>query len=143
MNEEPSIDDLLLRSQYFLESACTEFSKELVGFSSEVIEKFLRYAWPGNVRELENMVTPPTIELGDVPTLLDRLHKHPRPYFRTSHLTRPRVNLKEGTSKMSSTGQMETSPRLQGFPKLTGSNSGKKHENLVFMARHTLNKRYT
>ena len=79
------IDDLLLLSQYFLESACTEFSKELVGFSSEVIEKFLRYAWPGNVRELENMVTqavilstPPTIELGDVPTLIDRLHKNPR-----------------------------------------------------------------
>ncbi|KHE90304.1 Transcriptional regulatory protein ZraR [Candidatus Brocadiaceae bacterium S225] len=78
-------NDLLLLSQYFLESACTEFSKELVGFSSEVIEKFLRYAWPGNVRELENMVTqavilatPPTIELGDVPTLIDRLHRHPR-----------------------------------------------------------------
>lgn len=79
------IDDLLLLSQYFLERACTEFSKELVGFSSEVIEKFLRYAWPGNVRELENMVTqavimatPPTIELSDVPTLIDRLHKNPR-----------------------------------------------------------------
>ncbi|MBC8553220.1 MAG: sigma-54-dependent Fis family transcriptional regulator [Candidatus Brocadiales bacterium] len=78
-------DDLLLLSQFFLESACTEFSKELVGFSSEVIEKFLRYAWPGNVRELENMVTqavilatPPTIELCDVPTLIDRLHKNPR-----------------------------------------------------------------
>lgn len=79
------IDDLLLLSHYFLERACVEFSKELVGFSSEVIEKFLRYAWPGNVRELENMVTqavilatPPTIELSDVSTLIDRLHKNPR-----------------------------------------------------------------
>ncbi len=78
-------NDLLLLSQYFLESACAEFSKELVGFSSEVIEKFLRYSWPGNVRELENMVTqavilasPPTIELNDVPTLIDKLHKSPR-----------------------------------------------------------------
>ncbi len=78
-------NDLLLLSQYFLEKACTEFSKELVGFSSEVTEKFLRYAWPGNVRELENMVTqsvilatPPTIELSDVPTLIDKLHKNPR-----------------------------------------------------------------
>ncbi|MCP4253877.1 MAG: sigma-54-dependent Fis family transcriptional regulator [Candidatus Scalindua sp.] len=78
-------NDLILLSQYFLEMACTEFSKELVGFSSEVIEKFLRYSWPGNVRELENMVTqavilatPPTIELSDVPTLIDKLHKNPR-----------------------------------------------------------------
>ena len=78
------IDDLLLLSQHFLERACTEFSKELVGFSSEVIEKFLRYAWPGNIRELENMVTqavilatPPTIELRDVSTIIDKLHKNP------------------------------------------------------------------
>ncbi len=78
-------NDLLLLSQYFLEMACTEFSKELVGFSSEVIDKFLRYSWPGNVRELENMVTqavilatPPTIELSDIPTLIDKLHKNPR-----------------------------------------------------------------
>ena len=56
-----------------------------MGFSSEVIEKFLRYSWPGNVRELENMVTqavilatPPTIELHDLPTLVDKLHKNPR-----------------------------------------------------------------
>ncbi len=79
------IDDLLLLSQYFLERACREFSKELVGFSSDVIEKLLRYAWPGNVRELENMIsqaiilaTPPTIELRDIPTLIERLHKNPR-----------------------------------------------------------------
>ncbi len=78
-------DDLLLLSQYFLENACKEFSKELVGFSPEVIEKFLRYAWPGNVRELENMVTqavilanPPTVELCDIPSLIERLHKNPR-----------------------------------------------------------------
>ena len=79
------IEDLLLLSQYFLERACVEFSKQLVGFSSEVIEKFLRYSWPGNVRELENMVTqaviladPPMIELNDVPSLIQKLHKNPR-----------------------------------------------------------------
>ncbi len=79
------IEDLLLLSQYFLERACVEFSKQFVGFSSEVIEKFLRYSWPGNVRELENMVTqavilanPPLIELNDVPSLIQKLHKNPR-----------------------------------------------------------------
>ena len=78
------IEDLLMLSQYFLEKACIEFSKQLVGFSSEVIEKFLRYSWPGNVRELENMVTqavilanPPMIELNDVPSLIQKLHKNP------------------------------------------------------------------
>ncbi len=79
------IEDLLLLSQYFLERACMEFSRQLVGFSSDVIEKFLRYSWPGNVRELENMVTqavilanPPMIELNDVPSLIQKLHKNPR-----------------------------------------------------------------
>jgi transcriptional regulator with PAS, ATPase and Fis domain len=79
------IEDLLLLSQYFLERANVEFSKQLVGFSSEVMEKFLRYSWPGNVRELENMVTqavilasPPLIELNDVPSLIQKLHKSPR-----------------------------------------------------------------
>ncbi|MGR3302314.1 MAG: sigma-54-dependent transcriptional regulator [Candidatus Scalindua sp.] len=79
------IEDLLLLSQFFLERACVEFSKQLVGFSSEVIEKFLRYSWPGNVRELENMVTqavilanPPMIELNDVPFLIQKLHQNPR-----------------------------------------------------------------
>ena len=79
------IDDLLLLSKYFLERACVEFSKQIVGFSPEVIEKFWRYSWPGNIRELENLVTqavilatPPTIELSDVPTLIEKLHKSPR-----------------------------------------------------------------
>ena len=79
------MDDLLLLSQYFLERACSEFSKPLVGFSSEVVEKLFRYAWPGNVRELENMITqavilatPPLVELKDMPTIIEKLHKDPR-----------------------------------------------------------------
>ncbi len=79
------MEDLLLLSQYFLERACSEFSKPLVGFSSEIIEKLLRYAWPGNVRELENMITsavilatPPLVELKDMPILIEKLQKHPR-----------------------------------------------------------------
>ncbi len=79
------IDDLLMLSKYFLERACVEFSKQIVGFSPEVIEKFWRYSWPGNIRELENLVTqavilatPPTIELSNVTTLIEKLHKNPR-----------------------------------------------------------------
>ncbi|MBT3877480.1 MAG: sigma-54-dependent Fis family transcriptional regulator [Candidatus Scalindua sp.] len=79
------IDDILLLGQYSLEQACLKFSKELVGFSPDVIEKFLRYTWPGNVRELENVVSqavimasPPTIELKDVSALTDKLYKYSR-----------------------------------------------------------------
>lgn len=79
------IDDILLLSQHILEKSCVKFSKQLVGLSPEVIEKFLRYTWPGNVRELENVVSqavimasPPTIELKDVPALTEKLHKHSR-----------------------------------------------------------------
>ncbi len=79
------IDDLLQLSKYFLERTCVAFSKQIVGFSPEVIEKFWRYSWPGNIRELENLVTqavilatPPTIELSDVPSLIEKLHKSPR-----------------------------------------------------------------
>ena len=72
-------------SKYFLGRTCVEFSKQIVGFSPEVIEKFWHYSWPGNIRELENMITqavilatPPTIELSDVPSLIEKLHKIPR-----------------------------------------------------------------
>ena len=79
------VDDLLLLSKYFLERTCVEFSKQIVGFSPEVIEKFWRYSWPGNIRELENVITqavilatPPTIELRNIPSLIEKLHKNPR-----------------------------------------------------------------
>jgi len=79
------IEDLPLLAQYFREQACIEHSRLLAGFSSTIIEKMFRYSWPGNVRELENMVSqavilasPPLVELVDMPTLIEKLHKSPR-----------------------------------------------------------------
>jgi len=79
------IEDLPLLSQYFLERYCREHNKPLLGFSSTLVEKMYRYAWPGNVRELESMVAqavilsiPPLVELKDMPTLVEKLHKNPR-----------------------------------------------------------------
>jgi|GEM_PF-592197 DNA-binding NtrC family response regulator len=79
------IEDLPMLNQYFLERACREYDRPLVGFSSKLIEKMYRYAWPGNIRELESMVSqsvilakPPIIELIDMPTLVEKLHKNPR-----------------------------------------------------------------
>lgn len=79
------IEDLPLLAQYFLEKACKENARPLVGFSSTVMEKMFRYSWPGNIRELKNSVsqavilaTPPMIELKDMPTLIEKLNKNPR-----------------------------------------------------------------
>jgi len=79
------IDDILLLSQHLLEKSCVRFSKQLAGFSPDVLEKFLRYTWPGNVRELENVVSqavilasPPTIEPKDIPALTEKLCKFSR-----------------------------------------------------------------
>lgn len=79
------IEDLPLLAHYFLERASLEYERPLVGFSSTVMEKMFRYAWPGNIRELKNMIfqaailaTPPLIELTNMTTLLEKLHRNPR-----------------------------------------------------------------
>jgi len=79
------IEDLPLLAHYFLEQASMEYERPLVGFSSAVMEKMFRYAWPGNIRELKNMIfqaailaTPPLIELTNMTTLMEKLHRHPR-----------------------------------------------------------------
>ena len=79
------IEDLPVLCRYFLESACEEYDKTIIGLSSKLTEKMYRYAWPGNIRELASMVTqavilahPPLIELKDMPTLVEKLHKNPR-----------------------------------------------------------------
>lgn len=49
-------DDILLLMQHFLRIYNEKMSKNIKGFSKEVIEMFSKYSWPGNVRELENFV---------------------------------------------------------------------------------------
>ena len=49
-------DDILLLAPHFLQKFSHEKGKEIISFSSEVMEIFLSHAWPGNVRELENVI---------------------------------------------------------------------------------------
>lgn len=49
-------DDILLLMQHFLRIYNEKMSKNIKGFSKEVIDMFSKYSWPGNVRELENFV---------------------------------------------------------------------------------------
>jgi two-component system, NtrC family, response regulator HydG len=79
------IEDLPVLSQFFLETACKEAQKSLVGFSPTLIQKMYRYSWPGNIRELQSMISqavilaaPPLVELKDMPMLMERLYKNPR-----------------------------------------------------------------
>jgi DNA-binding NtrC family response regulator len=49
-------DDIPLLASHFLQKFNRDRGKEVTGFSSEVMEIFLRHSWPGNVRELENVI---------------------------------------------------------------------------------------
>ena len=49
-------DDIPLLASYFLQKFSQERKKEVISFSSEVMETLLAHSWPGNVRELENVV---------------------------------------------------------------------------------------
>ncbi len=49
-------EDILPLAEHFLKRYADENGKDIVKFSSGVIEFMLNYSWPGNVRELENMV---------------------------------------------------------------------------------------
>lgn len=49
-------EDIALLAGHFLKKNVKTSSKNITGFSSEVIEALENYSWPGNIRELENAV---------------------------------------------------------------------------------------
>lgn len=54
LRERP--DDLIIFTRHFLEQANRELSRNVRGFSPEVLDIFSRYSWPGNFRELKNII---------------------------------------------------------------------------------------
>jgi two-component system response regulator HydG len=54
-------EDLMIFSDFFLEKANQELSKEVIGFSPEVVTIFQNYRWPGNLRELQNSIKRATL----------------------------------------------------------------------------------
>ena len=54
LRERP--DDIPLLAEHFLRCACTEYSRDVQGFSTSAMNAMLTYAWPGNIRELENAI---------------------------------------------------------------------------------------
>ena len=49
-------NDVLLLANHFLKHFAAKDSKDVLGITEPVAEKFLEYNWPGNVRELKNVV---------------------------------------------------------------------------------------
>jgi len=49
-------EDIQLLAEHFLDECLKSSSKEINGFTNEVVEVLENHSWPGNVRELENVV---------------------------------------------------------------------------------------
>lgn len=49
-------EDIPLFAEFFLDESNKELGKQIEGFESEVIERFIQYSWPGNLRECRNVV---------------------------------------------------------------------------------------
>jgi two-component system response regulator AtoC len=49
-------EDIQLLAEHFLDKCLKTSSKEISGFTNEVIHALENYNWPGNVRELENNI---------------------------------------------------------------------------------------
>jgi DNA-binding NtrC family response regulator len=48
--------DVVRLAEHFRDRFAADFSKPVVGFSSDALELLARHDWPGNVRELESVV---------------------------------------------------------------------------------------
>ena len=54
-------EDILLFADFFLEKANKQLNRNVIGFSSEVIQLFQSYFWPGNLREMQNCIKRATL----------------------------------------------------------------------------------
>ncbi|MEO8761092.1 MAG: sigma-54 dependent transcriptional regulator [Bacteroidia bacterium] len=55
------VEDIKLFAEFFLNKTNKELSKNVEGFSDEVLRVFNLYNWPGNLRELNNVVKRATL----------------------------------------------------------------------------------
>lgn len=54
-------EDILLFADFFLEKANKQLNRNVIGFSSDVIQLFQSYSWPGNLREMQNCIKRATL----------------------------------------------------------------------------------
>ena len=82
-------EDILPLAHIFLEAIAEELSKQLIGFTPEVVDALMQHKWPGNVRQLRN-----TIEHAAVLCKGKRINLHDLPATIRSHSS---VNAIENT----------------------------------------------
>jgi DNA-binding NtrC family response regulator len=58
-------EDIPILAVHFLKKYAEEMGKTIKGYTSEAMEKLMRYPWPGNVRELENVVERTVVMIDD------------------------------------------------------------------------------
>jgi len=64
--------DIPLLAHHFLRKFAAANSREITGFTDEVLALLLAHSWPGNVRELENAMERAVVLSNE--TILDRVH---------------------------------------------------------------------
>ena len=58
-------EDIPVLAVHFLKKYAEEMGKKIKGFTTEAMEKLMRYPWPGNVRELENVIERTVVMIDD------------------------------------------------------------------------------
>ncbi len=54
-------EDIMIFADYFLEKSNKFLGKKIEGFSTNVVDIFMKYPWPGNLREMQNVVKRATL----------------------------------------------------------------------------------
>lgn len=58
-------EDIPALTDVYLKKYCAKYSKQIKGFSADVLNFFMDYEWPGNYKEMENLVESAVLLSGD------------------------------------------------------------------------------
>jgi DNA-binding NtrC family response regulator len=83
--------DISLLATHFLHKYAGQNQKHIHGFTTEAMDRILRYPWPGNVRELENAVERAVVVCRNGEVRAEDLPPTIRPLIRTSAESSPPV----------------------------------------------------
>jgi len=106
LRERP--DDVIMYSEFFLQSSNDVLGKQITGFDAEVIELFHKYPWHGNLRELKNVIKRAAL-LSDG----DKIKVQSLP-FEISHYTK--LSFPEGNVTTNGSDRLEESVSLSNEP---------------------------
>jgi len=68
-------DEIPVLSEYFMRKGAKKYGRDVLSFSTNLMDALVAHHWPGNLRELENVVNRYLV-LGDEKAILDELTPH-------------------------------------------------------------------